>query len=57
MIAWLWELIVGNFCRHKWEKINEHYERYSDAPDRHTYHLQCKKCGDVKFKSCGGTFL
>lgn len=53
MIAWLFDILVGRLCWHKWKILgcNEVHEDGYKIGDR--YHLQCEKCGDVKFrKSC-----
>ena len=45
MIAWLWNLLVGQFCRHRWEIIKQ-----GNSDMGGYYDLQCKKCGTVKSK-------
>ena len=53
MFAWLYNLIIGNFCSHNWEIFKE-VELFSDEdaklPSGHRYHLRCTKCGNIKFK-------
>lgn len=51
MISWLWNLIVGQFCRHQWEIARE--VSLYDGPDASMpcgtkYHLCCIKCGEMK---------
>lgn len=50
MLAWLYNLVIGHFCKHKWKTI-QHYPSRSGGYDiGYTYHLQCQNCGDVKIK-------
>lgn len=52
MIAWLWNLIVGQFCIHKWEvygrmKITEN--GIKEEPTLFVRHyMRCIKCGNIK---------
>ncbi len=50
MIAYLFNLIVGQFCKHKWVKTDEIavYSEYEAYPIYRKYILQCQKCGDIK---------
>jgi len=50
MLAWLWNLIIGQLCCHKW-KIIETRRVSMDGEETHTrYYLQCENCGNMKFK-------
>jgi len=63
MIAWLYNLIVGHFCRHNWETVNtREIARYYADPNTMEatnegriigmiYILRCKKCGNIKQQS------
>ena len=56
MLGWLYSILVGNLCQHKWEI---HSEVPCDIVDddlpsivigRFTrYDLKCSKCGTMKF--------
>ncbi len=51
MIAWLWKLIVGNFCPHEWEEL-ERVRKFDSPLAGRPYEIafihRCKKCGDIK---------
>jgi hypothetical protein len=49
-MKWLYLLLRGNRCRHKWTVIHqsEIYETAeSKFPHSRRYTLQCTKCGDI----------
>lgn len=56
MLAWLWNLFVGNFCVHKWEKkaecdvygVDPYDYRETTYPTYRVYKLRCTKCGNWK---------
>jgi carbonic anhydrase len=52
MLSWLYNLIIGNFCRHKWEHLFNHtvyrHEGKTQMPFDVYKIYECKKCGDVK---------
>ncbi len=50
MIAWLWNIVVGQLCHHKWEEIDRCNLLVSrDAiPHGQKYILQCERCGNIK---------
>ena len=53
MIAWLWDMLIGQFCKHQWETImsgsivNDDDQRIAQY-----YNLRCTKCGNIKYKRC-----
>jgi hypothetical protein len=49
MIAYLFNLIIGQFCKHKWGIFDESV-RLGECGDRvgMNYRLQCGKCGNMK---------
>lgn len=56
MIGWLYRIIIGRFgCEHNWKilkpvDVQVHYE--DSSPEVWIdYHLQCSKCGKVKYQS------
>jgi hypothetical protein len=49
MIAWLWDIIVGQFCCHKWKIIGTGKCTMDGQPYGQYYDLQCEKCGKVKY--------
>ena len=53
MLAWIWNIVVGQFCRHKWEIIDQGGVYGSDLnkPLYIRYYLQCEKCGNIKKKN------
>lgn len=50
MLAWLWNLLIGQFCNHDW--ITEDTWTIKDPEDDFTIgvvkHLHCSKCGNWK---------
>lgn len=48
MIAWLWNLLIGTFCNHRWEVTEERDFVEGSACVGKVVYLQCRKCGDVK---------
>ena len=50
MIALLWNLLVGQFCRHKWKILREGSRTCFGAISGGWYDLQCEKCGMVRSK-------
>jgi hypothetical protein len=57
MIGCLYRLLIGRFwqCRHDWntEKFTTAKPTWGDSEVAviHCYHLRCKKCGDIKFRT------
>lgn len=53
MIAWIYNLIVGQFCNHKWETIDRVnlIEGKDSIPYGFKVRLRCTKCGNWKSKS------
>lgn len=49
MLAWLWRLIVGDWCHHEWEDAGPIIATRQFDSDQHPYErrqlMQCKKCG------------
>lgn len=50
MLAWIWDKLVGNFCRYQWETFDEVPFNGSYGEYGTSYHMRCKKCGDLKFR-------
>jgi hypothetical protein len=52
MIAWLWNLIVGRLCNHRWEVVG-HCVRVNkrDVKTGDDLYLRCTKRGDMKCRS------
>lgn len=50
MIAWLWDNLIGHFCRHKWETIDgcNLVSGRGGIPYGQKYILRCEKCGNIK---------
>lgn len=48
MIAWLYNLIVGQFCGHKWKLLSKGKWEGDFGSYGTYYHLQCEKCGKIK---------
>jgi hypothetical protein len=49
MIAWLWGLIVGQFCNHIWvDDGHQNIVNSSGIKVKDAFYLRCTKCGDVK---------
>jgi hypothetical protein len=53
VIAWLWRLLVGDFCRHQWETINEMRVEEGGRPVGRIYVLRCRECGRITCKTVG----
>lgn len=52
MLTKLWRFLFGG-CDHKWKVIhavNVFDTAQSELPSGYKYHLQCEKCGELKFK-------
>jgi uncharacterized protein CbrC (UPF0167 family) len=50
MIAWIYNLLIGKLCNHKWHVIKS-VRVISDLHGTYTeYHLQCEHCGNIKRK-------
>lgn len=48
MLSWLYDLLIGNFCNHKWE-ILTHGPLQVEGRQYGTYFIQqCKHCGNIK---------
>lgn len=50
MISWLYEILIGYFCDHKYittKEIEIHTE-HQKLPVGTDYHLRCDKCGKLK---------
>ena len=52
MISWLWNIVVGHLCFHKYEIFKEVdvWERGRDLPIGFAFYMRCKKCGNLKIK-------
>lgn len=52
MIAWLWNIIVGQFCCHKWQedKFIKRVNSRGDLPEYFECVLKCAVCGNIKVK-------
>jgi hypothetical protein len=55
MLSWLWNVLVGQFCVHKWaiEKkgiLAGNYEQPGSIGGDY-YILRCTKCGDMQCKN------
>lgn len=48
MIGWLWRMIVGNLCNHKWETMAKRRDLMDGEFVGYSLHLRCTKCGDWK---------
>lgn len=51
MIAWLWNLFVGDLCIHRWkdiERVDIVNEQHAIIPTGTKWILQCQKCGNIK---------
>lgn len=52
MLSFLYRLLVGSFCKHKWKILRE-TDIYKgngadgELPTALQYDLQCEKCGDI----------
>lgn len=53
MLLWLWDVVIGQWCRHKWElqEIEDVVDR-SNPDDGYRvgmiFRSQCVKCGNLK---------
>ena len=53
MLGWLYSVIVGSFCAHKWEiikQIDVCDMKNSNIPWAFDIIMQCEKCGNIKKK-------
>ena len=50
MLSWLFERLVGQFCRHEWEIVRQGISTKGGVDCGGWYDLHCKKCGDIKSK-------
>lgn len=54
MLAKLWDLIIGNFCGHKWKIIYRERLTRNGKPEEPAYGirytLSCEKCGNIKWR-------
>ncbi len=50
MLGWLYSLIIGNFCNHKYEVIRKIDGSYQDGSTAIIIASRCKNCGDIKQK-------
>lgn len=48
MIIWLWNLIIGNFCTHKWEDVKEVILTYGGEQCGQKFICKCLYCGKYK---------
>lgn len=53
MLAWLWDVFVGRFCRHQWGEVESTVLRYDpdvslSTPVRTAWVTRCSKCGAVR---------
>lgn len=52
MLGWLFNILVGSFCVHKWEVIKEGPRLNSrKETEGYYYDLRCTKCGNIKCKN------
>ena len=50
MLGWLYRTFIGSFCIHTWKEIFvEDMIREDNSRIGFRYHLQCQKCGHIKF--------
>jgi hypothetical protein len=49
MLGWLYSLVVGQFCRHRWDVIEETNLIAHEGAMRHgkEFILQCRHCGSL----------
>lgn len=53
MITWLYNLLIGNLCKHKWVIIRKGPLISSKGQVRgHYYDQQCEKCGKIITTNC-----
>lgn len=50
MLGWLYGILVGTFCNHKWEILREGKLRVNGHEAGFYYDLRCPKCGNIKCK-------
>lgn len=57
MIKLLWDLLLGNWCKHDWEIIDSNTITRMEDSSQHVYPvdrnfilLKCKKCGKLVTK-------
>lgn len=57
MIKLLWDLLIGNWCKHEWESVRTNTITRMEESADHVYQverqfilLQCKKCGKLVTK-------
>jgi hypothetical protein len=48
MLARIWNLIVGRFCRHNWRIVEIRSVHAAGGSKSKRVILQCEHCGDVK---------
>jgi hypothetical protein len=50
MLAWFWNLIVGNFCNHQWEHVETRpvIENGTQYPIYRKEICRCSKCGVMR---------
>lgn len=48
MLGWLFNILVGQFCFHKWEVIQHGEITIDGNPTGTYYNLRCTKCGNIK---------
>ena len=54
MLSKLWDILIGSFCRHKWEYIRDIPVYMGRASPNYFLHIsECKKCGDIKQQRVG----
>lgn len=56
MITFMWNLLVGQLCFHKWEisSIKDVYlKEESGLPAYQIYVMACDKCGNIKTQKIG----
>ena len=49
MLGWLYSVIVGSFCRHKWVNIEKNGLTDNFNVIGVVYTQQCEHCGKIKF--------
>lgn len=53
MISWLWNIMVGSLCSHKYE-VFKTANIWGSCPKRPMgirFYMQCEKCGNIKIKT------
>lgn len=53
MICWLWKIVVGSFCSHKYETFKEAdvWGACKERPICLRFYMRCEKCGNIKIKT------